>query len=612
MSSSSNSAAAAAAKDRGNAAFKAGDFEKAAEEFSAAIALDPSDHIFYSNRSGAYASLKKYDLALTDAEKCVELKKDFAKGYGRKGTALYGLGKFDAAKGAYQEGLKLDANNAQLKDGLEEASKAAIEARNKPKPAAAGFPGGADPFATMFGPEMWTKLTLDPTTKPLLDDPSVVQKLKLLQSNPKLVSTMLGDPAISKCFGVLLGIGANFGVGKPGTTKPGEPAEYDDDDDDVDAMHEESTAPKSSSSSSSSSTSSSSSSSSHDNEAAKKKAAAESESKPLSDEEKSKLASKKEAEAEKSKGNDAYKERKFDTAIAHYSKASELDSNNMVYLNNLSAVYYELKEYDKCIDVAKKAYEIGTEFHASFKDKARAWERVGNAYLAQKKLTEAIEAYGKSLMEEGNDKVRQAQKRCEELKRKQEEEAYHDKDKSEEHKQKGNTLYQAGQYADAIKEYSEALRRDPSNYKVYSNRANCYSKMMDWGRALEDCDKCLKIDPKFVKALIRKAKIYKFLKQFHKALDVIKEAMDIEPNNAEALDVRREVIMGINTSEGDPERAKRAMEDPEIQSILRDPTMNKVLSDMQNDPQTIQAAMRDKDIRAKIEKLIAAGILQTK
>jgi mannitol-1-phosphate/altronate dehydrogenase len=33
---------------------------------------------------------------------------------------------------------------------------------------------------------------------------------------------------------------------------------------------------------------------------------------------------------------------------------------------------------------------------------------------------------------------------------------------------------------------------------------------------------------------------------------------------------------------------------------------------MQNDPQTIQAAMRDKDIRAKIEKLIAAGILQTK
>ena len=38
----------------------------------------------------------------------------------------------------------------------------------------------------------------------------------------------------------------------------------------------------------------------------------------------------------------------------------------------------------------------------------------------------------------------------------------------------------------------------------------------------------------------------------------------------------------------------------------------KVLQDLQQNPQSGQAAMRDKDIRAKIEKLIAAGVLATK
>jgi len=51
----------------------------------------------------------------------------------------------------------------------------------------------------------------------------------------------------------------------------------------------------------------------------------------------------------------------------------------------------------------------------------------------------------------------------------------------------------------AIEEYSEALKRDPSNYKVYSNRAASYTKMMAWGLALEDCDKCISIDPAFAK-----------------------------------------------------------------------------------------------------------------
>ena len=66
-------------QDQGNAAFKAGNFEEAAEHFSAAIDLDPTNHVLYSNRSAAYASLKRYDAALKDAKQTVELKPDWAR-----------------------------------------------------------------------------------------------------------------------------------------------------------------------------------------------------------------------------------------------------------------------------------------------------------------------------------------------------------------------------------------------------------------------------------------------------------------------------------------------------------------------------------------------------
>ena len=49
--------------------------------------------------------------------------------------------------------------------------------------------------------------------------------------------------------------------------------------------------------------------------------------------------------------------------------------------------------------------------------------------------------------------------------------------------------------------------------KVYSNRAACYAKLMDWERGLADCESCLKKDPTFVKAWLRKGKIHHFLKQ---------------------------------------------------------------------------------------------------
>lgn len=44
-------------------------------------------------------------------------------GYSRKGAALHGLKKFAEAEKAYEAGLKIEPENAQLKKGLEEVER---------------------------------------------------------------------------------------------------------------------------------------------------------------------------------------------------------------------------------------------------------------------------------------------------------------------------------------------------------------------------------------------------------------------------------------------------------------------------------------------------------
>ncbi len=58
------------------------------------------------------------------------------------------------------------------------------------------------------------------------------------------------------------------------------------------------------------------------------------------------------------------------------------------------------------------------------------------------------------------------------------------------------------------------------------------------------------------------------------------------------------------------ERQARASADPEVQRILSDPVMQQVLKDFQENPKAAQAHLRNKDIAAKLQKLVTSGIVQ--
>mgnify|MGYP001811162680 CR=1 FL=1 len=76
-----------------------------------------------------------------------------------------------------------------------------------------------------------------------------------------------------------------------------------------------------------------------------------------------------------------------------------------------------------------------------------------------------------------------------------------------------------------------------------------------------------------------------------------------------AVDAINRVATGQGSEEELAERRAKAMEDPEVQGILRDPVMQAVLEDLQTDPRAAQKHMAVPEIRGKISKLVAAGII---
>ena len=94
-------------KNEGNAEFQQQNYEKAIELYSEAIALEPDNHTLYSNRSAAYKSCGNAQCALDDADKCIELQPQWAKGYVRKGAVFVSQNQLEDAEKVYAEGLKV-------------------------------------------------------------------------------------------------------------------------------------------------------------------------------------------------------------------------------------------------------------------------------------------------------------------------------------------------------------------------------------------------------------------------------------------------------------------------------------------------------------------------
>jgi len=555
---------AAAFKEKGNKHLQAGEFDEAIAAYTEAINLSPKEHVFFSNRSAAYLSKGDAASALSDGERCIALDASWAKGYSRKGAALHALKQYEEAIQAYEKGLEIAPNDAGLQNGLSEVHKV-LESKES------SSSGGGGGMSGLFGPQMLTKLIGHPKFGPRLSDPIFMTKLQMMQKDPQMI---MKDPEMMEVFQVLLGGfgGADAAAGDAGF-------------DDISPSPASGPTP-----------------------AAKKEA-----SKPAQPD---LPAEKKASLAAKEKGNSLYKEKKFNDALVAYDEAIELDPSNFMLFNNKAAVYIEMNETDKAIEICNSIFEKAKGSKLSYEDKAKVYQRIAAAHIKAGNVDEGIKSYEKAQMECSDPNIQRKMKTLELEQKKRKIQEYIDPALGEAAKERGNKAFRDGDFPNAIKEYEEATKRDPTNAPYHNNLAAAYLKMGVFNDAKRMVEKSLELDKTYVKAWAKKGDIEFYMKEYHKSMDSYKTGLELEPDNSLCKQGLQKTISKINeaNSDGsvDKERQAHAMADPEIQQILQDPSIRQVLTDFQENPSYAQKAMSDPLIRAKIQKLVSAGVLQVK
>ncbi|KAG5472493.1 hypothetical protein LSCM1_03892 [Leishmania martiniquensis] len=95
------------------------------------------------------------------------------------------------------------------------------------------------------------------------------------------------------------------------------------------------------------------------------------------------------AEQIKNKGNELMSQAKYKEAIAYYTKAIELESNNAVFFANRAAAHTHLKDYNNAIIDCERAIIINPEY-------SKSYSRLGTALFYQENYSRAVDAFAKA------------------------------------------------------------------------------------------------------------------------------------------------------------------------------------------------------------------------
>ncbi|KAK2896537.1 hypothetical protein Q8A67_011025 [Cirrhinus molitorella] len=92
----------------------------------------------------------------------------------------------------------------------------------------------------------------------------------------------------------------------------------------------------------------------------------------------------------------------------------------------------------------------------------------------------------------------------------------------------GNQYAVSGNLEMAVKYFTDAIKHNPKEYKLFGNRSYCYEKMLQYEKALNDADIALSMNPKWVKGLYRKGKALVGLKRYYDARLTYNEVLKLD------------------------------------------------------------------------------------
>ncbi|KAL3828793.1 hypothetical protein ACJIZ3_017595 [Penstemon smallii] len=100
-------------------------------------------------------------------------------------------------------------------------------------------------------------------------------------------------------------------------------------------------------------------------------------------------------------------------------------------------------------------------------------------------------------------------------------------------KDQGNEFFKAGNYLKAAALYTQAIKQDPSNPTLYSNRAAAFLHLVKLNKALVDADTTISLKPDWEKGHFRKGCVLEAMERYEDALAAFQVALKYNSQSSE-------------------------------------------------------------------------------
>lgn len=226
----------------------------------------------------------------------------------------------------------------------------------------------------------------------------------------------------------------------------------------------------------------------------------------------------------KTKGNDAFKAKKYQEAIEWYTKAIDIDPNceaAAALYSNRAASYSGLNNHVAAVRDSDDCIRVKPNWLKGHYRKGTALEALGRLDESLKAFEDALRTEPQN--EEVQDKVNNLRSRIRDRNEKTRPVMVKTADEA---KVIGNSLFSQGKYEGAMEFYSRAIelasasgvsKEDQAAY--HANRAACRQQTHDYAGVIADANKALELVPNHVKALLRRAIAHEGLEKWQLALD---------------------------------------------------------------------------------------------
>ncbi|NXQ95105.1 TTC31 protein, partial [Sagittarius serpentarius] len=99
---------------------------------------------------------------------------------------------------------------------------------------------------------------------------------------------------------------------------------------------------------------------------------------------------------------------------------------------------------------------------------------------------------------------------------------------------RGNDAAQKGRYAEAVQAFTEAVKLNPREHRLFGNRSYCYEKLRRYEEALRDAQVSLGLQPGWPKGFFRKGKALRGLERYAEAVSTFEELLRLDGAHADA------------------------------------------------------------------------------